>query len=122
MTTLYERTARSTQTLKLFGVGVMSLALLVPLTFVRGLVYERQHSRDEAVAEIASTWGGDQSVVGPVVVIPYKYVVQVERSEEVDGRIIRRSVAQRRSTSRTSSPAELKVEAASRRASSLGHL
>lgn len=94
MTTLYERTARSAQTLKLFGVGAMSLALLVPLSFIRGVINERRQSRDEAVAEVAATWGGAQSVVGPVVVIPYRYSVLTERAEEVDGRVFRRAVTQ----------------------------
>ncbi|TBR19766.1 cell envelope integrity protein CreD [bacterium] len=94
MTTLYERTARSTQTLKLVGIGAMSLSLLIPLTFVRGLVYERQANRDAAVAEITDTWGGAQSVVGPVVVVPYRYEVHTQRDVEVDGRIVRRAVTE----------------------------
>ncbi|TPW21659.1 MAG: hypothetical protein FD126_471 [Elusimicrobia bacterium] len=109
MTTLYERTARSAQTLKLFGVGAMSLFLLIPLSFIRGLVTERQNSRDEAVAEISSTWGGPQSVVGPVVVIPYRYETQVQRDTEVDGRIVRRSVTEVAVDAAYFLPAELKV-------------
>lgn len=110
MTTLYERTARSRQTLKLFGVGAMSLFLLIPLTFIRTLVYERQSSRDQAVAEVASTWGGPQSVVGPVLVVPYRYDVQTERGVEVDGRVIRRTVTEQAVDVAYFLPSELTVE------------
>lgn len=110
MTTLYERTARSQQTLKLFGVGAMSLSLLIPLTFIRGLVYDRQNSRDQAVSEIAGTWGGPQSIVGPVLVIPYRYTFQTERGVEIDGRVIRRTVTETAVDFAYFLPTELKVE------------
>jgi inner membrane protein len=48
--------------------------LLVPLGMIRSLVAEREARRREAVAEIAQAWGGPQTVLGPVLVIPHRVV------------------------------------------------
>ena len=49
--------------------------LLVPLALIENLVGERKARRDTAVAGIAQSWGNPQRVVGPVLVIPYRYTV-----------------------------------------------
>lgn len=97
------------QALKLLGVAAMSLGLLVPLSFVQSLVAERKHSRDEAAADITATWGASQSVVGPVLVIPYRYSYQSERNEEVNGRVVRREVTEHAIDTAYFLPAELKA-------------
>ncbi|HEX7616642.1 MAG TPA: inner membrane CreD family protein [Thermoanaerobaculia bacterium] len=43
--------------------------LLVPLEMIRGLVAEREARRRAAVEEIGATWGGSQTLVGPVLVL-----------------------------------------------------
>ena len=58
--------ARAVVVLVLLGV------LLVPLEMIRGLVTERESRRRAAVAEIGATWGGPQTLVGPVLVLPYR--------------------------------------------------
>ena len=60
--------ARAAVTLLVFAV------LLVPLGMIRGLVAERESRRREAVAEIAQAWGGPQTVLGPVLVVPHRVV------------------------------------------------
>jgi inner membrane protein len=46
--------------------------LLVPLRMIEGLVGEREARRRAAVDEIGSTWGGPQTLVGPVLVLPHR--------------------------------------------------
>ena len=60
--------ARAAVTLLVFAV------LLIPLGMIRGLVAEREARRREAVAEIAQAWGGPQTVLGPVLVVPHRVV------------------------------------------------
>ena len=60
--------ARAAVTLVLLGF------LLVPLGMIRGLVAERETRRREAVGEIAATWGGPQTLLGPVLVVPHRVV------------------------------------------------
>ena len=58
--------------LKLLVSGVLVLLLLVPLALVRGVIEEREKRSAGAVAEVTSTWGGAQTVVGPVLSVPYR--------------------------------------------------
>lgn len=46
--------------------------LLVPLQMIRGLVAERESRRRAAVEEIGATWGGPQTLVGPVLILPHR--------------------------------------------------
>lgn len=67
--------------LKMAMVLVMTLAILVPLTMIRGTIDERQHYRDEAVASIARSYAGAQGIAGPVLVVPYVETVDVEEKD-----------------------------------------
>ncbi len=51
---------------------VLLVLLLVPLQMIRGLVAEREARRRAAVDEIGATWGGPQTLVGPVLVLPHR--------------------------------------------------
>ena len=44
--------------------------LMIPLTWLNGLVTERTAMREQAVAAVARGWGGRQVVSGPVLAIP----------------------------------------------------
>jgi inner membrane protein len=46
--------------------------LLVPLRMIEGLVAEREARRRAAVDEIGATWGGPQTLIGPVLVLPHR--------------------------------------------------
>jgi inner membrane protein len=59
-----------TVTAKVLGIGVLALLMTIPLLQVSGLVRERQQLREQAIAQIAQGWGGDQVLGGPVLVVP----------------------------------------------------
>ena len=59
--------------IKLIGVGVLILLLLIPLGMITGVLSDRLNRRNEAVADITSSWGREQNVIGPVLMIPYQY-------------------------------------------------
>jgi len=63
---------RAATVFKLIGVALLVLLLLIPLHMIRSTLKERLGRRNEAVAEITSTWGKEQTFVGPVLVIPYR--------------------------------------------------
>ena len=71
---------------KVFGVGFIGLVLLIPLGMVDSTLGERQARQAEAVGAITQTWGGEQRVAGPVLVVPYTHKVAVMESRLVDGR------------------------------------
>ncbi|MCZ6852410.1 MAG: cell envelope integrity protein CreD [Gammaproteobacteria bacterium] len=51
-------------------VGALVLGMLIPLVFVGGVADERQRYYAEAVGAIADSWGGDQTIIGPLLVVP----------------------------------------------------
>src|SRR5256885_14583082 len=59
--------------IKLIGVGILILLLLIPLGMINGVLSDRLNRRNEAVGDITSSWGKQQSVIGPVLGIPYQY-------------------------------------------------
>ena len=53
-------------------IGALILILLIPLNMIRNVMRERQERYDSAVAEVTSTWGKQQLISGPVLVVPYR--------------------------------------------------
>jgi len=50
-------------TFKVLGIGFLTLLMLIPLAQVQGLIGERNGLRENAVSQIASSWGV-RSVLG----------------------------------------------------------
>lgn len=59
-------------------VAVLVLLLLVPLSMVEGLVHEREWRKNEAVDEVSTSWGGNQTLAGPMISVPYQDQVRVQ--------------------------------------------
>jgi len=79
--------------IKLLGVGALVLALLIPLAMISGVLSERLRRRNEAVADITSSWGREQKLIGPVLGIPYQYKFKaVKEVPSPDGKMERREV------------------------------
>ena len=57
--------------LKLLFIGLISIALLIPLAMIKGKIYERQNYRDQVKVDIANSWTGNQTITFPVLVISY---------------------------------------------------
>lgn len=78
---------RLTVFFKLGSICVLIALLHIPLAMTRGVLMERQRFQLEATEAIASTWGHDQLVTGPVLAIPYAYKGQVTHSKILNGKI-----------------------------------
>ena len=72
---------RTSAIARLVVMGALLIALLVPLSMVRSVVSERASRRGTVVDEVSATWGGVQTVGGPVLMVPYRYP-----GTEADGR------------------------------------
>ncbi|MFO1462868.1 MAG: cell envelope integrity protein CreD [bacterium] len=57
--------------LKVFFIGAMTLVMLIPTLFIMNLIEERQARRSEASDEVLKGWGGEQTLSGPVLVVPF---------------------------------------------------
>src|SRR5207248_10860985 len=84
---------RHSTIIKLLGVGALVLVLLIPLAMISGVLSERLRRRNEAVADITSSWGREQNLVGPVLGVPYQYKFKtVKEVPAPDGKVERREV------------------------------
>lgn len=92
---------------KMLMVAAMTIAILVPLAMVRGVIQERQQRRAEVVADVAASYGGRQSVSGPVLVVPYTENV---REQVDDGAGTMRTTVRRRTRHWTFFPETLVVD------------
>src|SRR5690606_17417695 len=57
--------------IKGFTIGFLMLAMLIPVAMLSELVTEREQRQSDVIAEISSKWASEQTIVGPVLVIPY---------------------------------------------------
>jgi len=64
---------------KLALISTLILLLLIPLALVFALIGERQGRAREVAQDIGRSWGPEQRMLGPLLVVPY--VVRIERRE-----------------------------------------
>src|SRR2546427_8060557 len=84
---------RHSPIIKLLGVGALVLVLLIPMAMIPGVLRERVQRRNEAVADITSSWGREQNLIGPVLGIPYQYKFKaVKEVAAADGKMERHEV------------------------------
>src|SRR5207302_1528512 len=84
---------RHSTIIKLLGVGALVLILLIPLLMITGVLTDRLMRRNEAVADITASWGKEQSVIGPVLIIPYQYRFKTTKEvPDKNGKMERREV------------------------------
>ncbi len=72
--------------LKVFAIGILILVLLIPLSMIQSVIYEREQMGYTARVDIQRTWGNPQQVAGPVLVVPYDTVHTNSRGEEFTNR------------------------------------
>lgn len=52
-------------------IGGMALVLLIPSLLIQDVIKEREERQKEAVKEVSSKWAGQQTLTGPIIVLPY---------------------------------------------------
>ena len=75
--------------LKILMVLGMTLAILVPLMLIRGVIHDREVYRADAVRDIARSEAGAQGLAGPVLVVPWTETVEVEEKNAA-GEVVRK--------------------------------
>ncbi|MDD2983683.1 MAG: cell envelope integrity protein CreD [Crocinitomicaceae bacterium] len=56
---------------KIGTILLIILLLMIPTSSIRGLIYERENTQEEAIHEVSSKWGEAQTISGPFISIPY---------------------------------------------------
>ncbi len=57
---------------RVLSIVLLVLVLRIPVGMVRGLIEERQERRDQSVREVTGKWGREQSLLGPLLVVPFE--------------------------------------------------
>lgn len=69
-------------TAKILMVGLLTLVLLLPLQYVKALIFERSERQKEVVNEINSKWGGQVYFCGPILKVPYSTYTETKLVDE----------------------------------------
>lgn len=57
---------------KLMLIGILTLLLLIPSSWIQSLIYEREQRQEEAITDIAEKWSGEQLIESPVLQLAYR--------------------------------------------------
>lgn len=73
---------RESITIKLMSIGFLVLILLIPSVWIESLISERQGRADSVVREISDKWSGEQTIAGPVLVIPFVQREKIDKGKD----------------------------------------
>lgn len=74
---------RKSVTLKLLSIFILMMLLMIPMEFVKSLIYERETYRQTAITEVSNEWAKEQHVYGPVLTIPIQKQVIIDNKTEM---------------------------------------
>lgn len=69
--------------IKLVSIGFLILILLIPTNMIQSLIGERAALQQSVMHEISSKWGGEQTIGGPLLSIPYKRYYQTKEETKI---------------------------------------
>lgn len=69
---------RESVMIKLLSIGVLILILMIPSLWIQNLISERQMRADDVKSEVAGKWASNQTLTGPILMIPYKEIETVK--------------------------------------------
>lgn len=72
---------------KIIIIFVITLFLLVPTIMIREIISEREHKQTEAINEVSSKWGKEQTLAGPMISIPYSYYVKKTATNDTSQKV-----------------------------------
>lgn len=68
--------------LKMFAIGFLALILLIPTGMIKSLISERAGRKNEAIREVSTKWGENQTIVGPILTVPYTTENEITTKEK----------------------------------------
>lgn len=67
---------------KIGTILIITLLLLIPTSMIKDLITEREMTQNEAITEVSSKWGEEQTISGPFISIPYyRYVKEFSQKD-----------------------------------------
>ena len=62
---------KNSLTIRLITISILILFLLIPVSMVKDVIREREYRQKDAIEEVSSKWGKNQTISGLVLTIPY---------------------------------------------------
>ncbi len=75
---------RGSITLRIITIAILILLLLIPVTMIESLIRERSQLRESVVTEVSSSWSQSQRLAGPILSIPYTYLLETSDGDLVE--------------------------------------
>lgn len=70
---MIESKLKSSVILRMVIIGGLTILLLIPTIFIdESLISERMSRRDAATSDVSRSWGGIQTLTGPILTVPFK--------------------------------------------------
>lgn len=70
---------------KIGTIVIITMLLLIPASMIRSLIIERESTQNEAIREVSSKWGEEQTISGPLISIPYyRYIKEFSRKDSTE--------------------------------------
>lgn len=67
---------------KTLVIGGLILVLLIPMSMIKGVVADRDSVHQQARYDIMRSWGNEQLIAGPVLIVPYNWTHVNSKGEE----------------------------------------
>lgn len=75
----------SSTTIRFLIAIFLIVGLMIPWALLNAVVMDRSGYRDEALGNVSHSWSGPQTIVGPILAIPYSLPKDDERERYVEG-------------------------------------
>jgi inner membrane protein len=80
--------SRISMSLRPFFIAFMALLFGIPLAMIGGVIEDRMDNRNTALESVMESWAGEQTVAGPVLIIPYTENKPVETFDTAKNRVV----------------------------------
>lgn len=74
---------------KLGIIFLLIIALLIPKSFLSNIINERLGWREQTYISIGQSWPGEQTLAGPVLVVPYQLTYSIKEKIETKGHLLK---------------------------------
>jgi inner membrane protein len=71
--------------IKVMTIFFLIILLMIPTAMIQDLVREREGTEREAINEVSSKWANQQTIIGPVITVPYINNIKTVTDEAIPG-------------------------------------
>lgn len=68
----------------------ITLLLQIPIGMIEHTIQQRSATKDEAVSEVTQKWGQSQTLIGPMLIVPYNYTTIDANNPKAAATVVRR--------------------------------